>query len=270
MKPSRFTEEQIIAILREQEAGAATADVCRKHGLSSATFYKWKAKFGGLDVSEARRLKVLEDENAKLKKLLSEAMLDNAMLKDIASKKIVTPAAMREAVTHLRTSFEVSQRRACRVIGDGRSSVRYRHRRPDDRDLRERLRSLACKRRRFGYRRLQVILRRSGVHMNHKNLRRLYAEERLQVRRRGGHKRALGTRSLSHARAVLAAWRTNYNTVRPHSGLGNITPAAYADLSVLAMQRGGTPEQPEGYAPHPVAPPSLTGSNHERTLPITG
>ena len=77
MKRSRFSEEQVIGILREQEAGAATADVCRKHGISTATFYKWKAKYGGLDVSEARRLKVLEDENAKLKKLLAEAMLGN-------------------------------------------------------------------------------------------------------------------------------------------------------------------------------------------------
>ena len=87
MKPSRFTEEQIIGILREQEAGTATTDVCRKHGISSATFYKWKAKYGGLEVSDAKRLKALEDENAKLKKLLAEAMLDNAMLKDVAAKK---------------------------------------------------------------------------------------------------------------------------------------------------------------------------------------
>jgi putative transposase len=87
MKGSRFTEEQIIGMLREQECGAKTADVCRKHGVSEATFYKWKAKFGGLEVSEARRLRQLEDENTRLKKLLADAMLDNAVLKDIASKK---------------------------------------------------------------------------------------------------------------------------------------------------------------------------------------
>ena len=87
MKRSRFSEEQIIAILKEHEAGMPTADVCRRHGISSATFYKYKAKFGGLDVSEARRLRALEDENAKLKKLLAEAMLDNAMLKDLNAKK---------------------------------------------------------------------------------------------------------------------------------------------------------------------------------------
>ena len=87
MKASKFTEEQIIGILREQEAGAKTADVCRKHGISGATFYKWKAKFGGMDVSDARRLKALEEENAKLKRLLADAMLDNVALKDLLSKK---------------------------------------------------------------------------------------------------------------------------------------------------------------------------------------
>jgi putative transposase len=87
MRPSRFTDEQIIGILREQDAGAKTADVCRRHGISGATFYKWKAKYGGLDVSDAKRLRALEAENTRLKKLLADAMLDNAMLKEIATKK---------------------------------------------------------------------------------------------------------------------------------------------------------------------------------------
>jgi len=311
---------------------------------------------------------------------------------------MVTPVARREAAAHLCQTHGVSQRRACRVIGADRTSIRYRSRRPDDGAARARLRELAAARRRFGYRRLHILLRREGTHMNHKKLRRLYAEERLQVRRRGGRKRALGTRapmaipqgpnqrwsldflsdaladgrrfrifavvddfsreclclvadtslsglrvareldaiiarrarpamcvsdngteltsmailrwsqetrvewhyiapgkptqnafvesfngrlrdellnetlfvSLAHARSALAEWKDDYNTVRPHSGLGNLPPADYAKLSVSAMQRDGTLRSVGGSAPRPVAPPSQTGSNDERILPIDG
>jgi putative transposase len=284
------------------------------------------------------------------------------------------------------------------VIGADRASIRYRSRRPDDAAVRARLRELAAARRRFGYRRLHILLRREGTHMNHKKLRRLYAEERLQVRRRGGRKRALGTRapmaipqgpnqrwsldflsdaladgrrfrifavvddftreclclvadtslsglrvgreldaiiarrgrpamcvsdngteltsmailrwsqetrvewhyiapgkptqnafiesfngrlrdeflnetlfvSLAHARSALADWMDDYNTVRPHSGLGNLPPADFAKLGAPAMQRDGTLRSAGGSAPRPVAPPSETRSNDQRTLPIDG
>ena len=93
MKRARFTEEQIIAVLREQEAGVPTAEVCRKHGVSSATFYKWKAKYGGLDVSDAKRLRSLEDENGRLKRMLADAMLNNAALKVMpADAGLIRPA----------------------------------------------------------------------------------------------------------------------------------------------------------------------------------
>lgn len=87
MKRNRFTDEQIISILKEHEAGTPVSELCRKHGVSDASIYKWKAKFGGMDVSEAKRLKTLEDENTKLKRLLVDAMLDNAALKDLLGKK---------------------------------------------------------------------------------------------------------------------------------------------------------------------------------------
>jgi putative transposase len=311
---------------------------------------------------------------------------------------MVTPAVRREAVAHLRVAFEVSERRACTALGADRTSVRYRGNRPDDAVVRARLRELAAIRRRFGYRRLHILMNREGLVMNHKKLRRLYREERLQVRRRGGRKRALGTRapmaipqgpnqrwsldfasdaladgrrfriltivddftreclvlvadtslpglrvvreldalvsargrpvtcvsdngteltstailrwsqekqvawhyiapgkpqqnafaesfigrlrdeclnetlfsSLSHARAMLAEWKDDYNIVRPHSGVGNLPPATYAKLSAPGKQRDGALELPEGSARRPVASPSYQGSNDARTLPIAG
>jgi putative transposase len=311
---------------------------------------------------------------------------------------MVTPAARREAVAHLQVVYEVSERRACSALGADRTSVRYRSRRPDDAAARARLRELASVRRRFGYRRLHILLRREGIVMNHKKLRRLYREERLQVRRRSGRKRALGTRapmalpqgpnqrwsldflsdamidghrfrilavvddftreclalvadtslpglrvmreldaviairgcsamivsdngtefssmtmlrwsqerrvewhyiapgkpqqnafiesfngrlrdellnetlfsSLAHAREVLSLWKDDYNTIRPHSGLGNLTPADYANRSAPATQGDGTLRYTGGSAPRPVASPSQLGSNQPETLLIAG
>nr|WP_086011145.1 IS3 family transposase [Sphingobium chlorophenolicum] len=195
MKRKQFSEEQIIGILKEAEAGAVVTDLCRKHGMSSATYYAWKAKYGGLEVSDAKRLRALEEENARLKRLLADTMLDNAGLKDLLAKKLVTPAAQRDAVAHLQMTLGMSERRACRVISADRKSMRYRSCRADDGDLRSRLRELAQQRRRFGYRRLHILLRRDGIMINRKKTQRLYREEGLTVRRRRGRRRAVGARA---------------------------------------------------------------------------
>jgi putative transposase len=307
---------------------------------------------------------------------------------------MVTPDAKRQAVAHLCKTYQVSQRRACQVISVDRTSVRYRSVRPDDAVIRARLRELAAVRRRFGYRRLLILLRREGLALNHKKLRRLYREERLQVRRRIGRKRALGTRSpmalpqgqnqrwsldflsdtltdgrrfrilavvddftrecltlvadtslsghrvvreldaiiarrgmpssivsdngteftsmamlrwaqqaqvawhyiapgkptqnafvesfngklrdellnetlftsLAHAREALADWRNDFNTVRPHSGVGGLTPAIYAGHVAPMMQRDGSTALCGGSAPRPVASPSQHGLNQQGTL----
>ncbi|MEP9356866.1 IS3 family transposase [Xanthobacter sp. KR7-65] len=192
--PDRI-QKQIIGILKEHEAGVPVSDLCRKHGVSDASIYKWKARFGGMDVSEAKRLRALEDENAKLKRMLADAMLDNVALKDLPGKEVVTSAAERRAVAHLMEAHGMSERRACKATGFCRMTMRYEATRGNDASLRERMKAIAQERRRFGYRRLHVLLRREGFRVNHKRLFRLYREERLMVRRRGGRKRAIGTRA---------------------------------------------------------------------------
>ncbi|MDX5370703.1 MAG: IS3 family transposase [Alphaproteobacteria bacterium] len=211
MKKARLTEEQIIGILQEHEAGAKCADLCRKHGMSEGTFYAWKAKYSGMSVSEAKRLKALEDENAKLKKLLAEQMLDMAAMKELLSKKLVTPVAKREAVAHLKAHLGLSERRACQIAGADRKMVRYQSQRAPDTALRGRLRDLANERRRFGYRRLFVLLRREGEASGINRIYRLYREEGLTVRKRKARRKAIGTRApiLMEARAN-ARWSLDF------------------------------------------------------------
>ena len=160
MKRSRFSDEQIIGILKEHQAGLSATDLCRKHGISDATFYTWRKKYGGMEVSEARRLKALEEENARLKKLLAESMMDVSTLREMLGKKLLTPGSRRNAVAWAIEEKSYSQRRACELVGMSPRIYRYRSRRPDDVGLRIRLRKLAAERRRFGYRRLHLVLKR--------------------------------------------------------------------------------------------------------------
>ena len=194
MRTSRFTDEQIIGIVREYEAGAKLTELCRRHNISPTTFYKWRAKYGGMAVSDAKRLRALEEENRRLKQLLAESHARQPGAQGAAGKKLVTPAARRQAVAIAQEEHGLSRRRACRLIGIARSVVEREPKRARDHArLRERLRALAGERRRFGYRRLHELLRREGWRANHKLVERLYREEKLAIRRRGRQKRGGGS-----------------------------------------------------------------------------
>lgn len=157
-------------------------------------FYAWKAKYSGMTVSEAKRLKALEDENAKLKKLLAELMLDMATMRGLL-QKMVTLVAKREAVAHLKAQLGLSERRACQIAGADRTMVRYQSQRAPDTTLRVRLRDLAPERRRFGYQRLFVLLRREGEASGINRIYRLYRKKGLTVRKRKARRN--GSRSSS-------------------------------------------------------------------------
>ncbi|HGS5435946.1 TPA: IS3 family transposase [Vibrio parahaemolyticus] len=181
----RFNEQQIITILKEAEAGIPARELCRKHGISDATFYTWRKKYAGLDVSEARRLKALEDENARLKKLLAETLLDAEALKIGSQPKVLTVEDKRKAVKVIQKGTQLSERRACLLVGIQRASMRYQPQsnREDDK-LQARIKELALERRRFGYRRIHRLLRREGFDVNHKRVYRLYCELGLMVSKR--------------------------------------------------------------------------------------
>ncbi|MHC2740118.1 transposase-like protein [Bradyrhizobium liaoningense] len=142
MKRARFTEEQIIAVLKEHEAGPKTADLARKHGVSEATIYNWKAKFGGMDVSEAKRLGALERGEREAEEASGRADARCGRTSRAPFKKMVGPAAKRAAIAHLQAVMSLSERRACSIVGADRKMIRYRSSRPPDAVLRGRLRDL--------------------------------------------------------------------------------------------------------------------------------
>lgn len=159
-------------------------ELYRNHGMAGATFYAWKRKYGGMEVNEAKRLKALEEENRRLKAMVADLSLDNQMLKAVNGKNMVRPAAKREAVAWLREEFGVSERRACRVVGEQRSTQRYR---PTERarpELKAAIREVAHAHPPYGYRRVHWQVVQRGFEVGQRLVRRIYAQEGLSVRRR--------------------------------------------------------------------------------------
>jgi putative transposase len=150
--------------------------------VSKHTLYAWKAKYGGMDVSEAQELRQLREENARLKRMVADLSLDKDMLQSVIRKKLLGLVVRRAEVQRLVEEFSASQRHACELLEIPRSSCRYVSRR-DDTELRERLMELARAKPRFGYRRLSILLQREGRRVNHKRVQRVYRAAGLQVKR---------------------------------------------------------------------------------------
>lgn len=216
------------------------ASPCRKHGVSNASIYKWKAKYGGEDVSEAKRLKALEDENARLKRLLADGMIHNAALKDLLGKN-GTARRRPEGIAHLRSTYEMSERRAARrVLGRCRMTMRYQTIRADDVDLCERMKAIAQERQRFGYRRLHILLWREGHEVDHKRLFRIYRK----ISRASGTAAAVSVswgyahQSLSHRRPTRNGhWTSSRIFGRPRT-LSYSLPTRPASSSKQCQMRG--------------------------------
>ena len=194
MVRKRYTEEQIIAVLNEAESGARTADLCRKYGMSDATFYNWKAKYAGLTVSELKRLKSLEDENRRLKQIVGPAGVGQLGTQGVAVKKLLKPKARRIAASYAMEGIGLSERRACLLSGVSPSVYRYEAKRGNDDELRTRMRELAGERKRFGSPRLHIMLKREGLVVNHKRTERIYRKEGLGLRRKRRRKGTAGAR----------------------------------------------------------------------------
>ncbi|MGR4895384.1 IS3 family transposase [Stenotrophomonas sp. LARHCG68] len=189
----RFTEEQIIGFLREAEAGMPIKDLCRRHGFSEASYYLWRSKFSGMSVPDAKRLKDLEAENARLKKLMAEQVFENDVIKDALRKKVVTAPARRLLVRSM-VEKGLSERRALAVARMSASALRYVPRPDNNAELREQIAALAQRHKRYGVGMIHLKLRQKWLVVNYKRVDRLYQEAGLQVRRRKRKKVAVGER----------------------------------------------------------------------------
>ncbi|WP_446720587.1 IS3 family transposase [Mesorhizobium sp. L-2-11] len=189
MKKSKFSEAQIAFILRQADEGTPVAEVCRKAGISDATFYNWKKRYGGLTPSEVKRMRQLEDENNRLKKIVADLTLDKAMLQDVLSKKPLKPVRRRGLVDEVRADWKVSIRRACATFLIDTSLYHYKSKRGDQAALKARIKEITATRVRYGYRRVHVLLRREGWPVNAKRIYRLYKELGLQIRNKTPRRR---------------------------------------------------------------------------------
>lgn len=263
MRKSRFTEEQMLGVLAEAERDSV-GEVCRRHGISPKTCYRWKSEFGGMGVPEARGLKQLEEENARLKRLVADQALDNSVLKRSAEKVLLTVEDRRSAVRDAQESAGISERRACRLVGMERASFRYIPRRSGQEELEERMKTLAGVRRRFGYRRLHTLLRREGRVVNVKRTYRVSRQLGLSVRKRRRKKVAAPRQPRPAPERPNQRWSMDFvsdalangRRVRCLTIVDDFTrecPAIEVDTSLpgvrvirvlerLAAERGGLPE----------------------------
>ncbi|WP_265389981.1 IS3 family transposase [Klebsiella pneumoniae] len=211
MRKARFTEHQIIAVLKSVEAGRTVKDVCREAGISEATYYNWKAKFGGMEASDIKKMKDLEDENRRLKQMFADLSLECRALKDVIEKKPLKPAIKRELVSYLTAQFSMSIRQACRILSLSRTVYFYQPDTRRDEPVIQALSELAERYPRYGFKKLFQMLRRQGNRWNHKRVHRIYCLLKLNFRRKG--KQRLPVRNpapLATPEALNQSWSIDF------------------------------------------------------------
>ncbi|EHB3786540.1 IS3 family transposase [Salmonella enterica subsp. houtenae serovar 17:z29:-] len=211
MRKARFTENQIIAVIKSVEAGRTVKDVCREAGISEATYDNWKSRYGGMEASDIKKIKDLEDENRRLKQMFADLSLENRALKDVIEKKPLKPAFKRELVTHLITTFGLSIRQACRSLNLSRTVYHYRPDTTRDEPVIVALQAVAERYPRYGFPKLFQVLRRQGYPWNHKRIHRIYCLLKLNFRRKGKQRLPVRNPSpLATQEALNQSWSVDF------------------------------------------------------------